>query len=159
MDEIIKIKKVTALADMKLLVEFQNGKAKIYDVKRLLKEYEFFEPLKDPEIFSMASVDYNGSGVIWNSDIDVSEWELWTNGVEIALTAEDLDQYQKNNSIGTAEACKLLNCTRQNIDFLTKSGKIHPVMKLGNNKIFSKADIMSYKFKADNEAYAKEFEH
>ena len=158
MEEIIKIKRICALADMKLLVEFQNGVTKIYDTKKLLKEYDFFEPLKDPEIFNMASVDYNGSAVIWNADMDVSEWELWTNGVEIPLTANDLDQYQINNSVSTAEACKILNCTRQNIDLLTKTGKIHPVIKLGNNKLFSKADIMSYKFRTDNEAYAKGFD-
>ena len=143
---------------MKLLVEFQNGVTKMYDTKRLLKKYDFFEPLKDPDIFTMANVDYSGSAVIWNADMDVSEWELWTNGVEIPLTADDLNQYQINNSVSTAEACKILNCTRQNIDILTKTGKIHPVIKLGNNKLFSKSDIMSYKFRTDNEAYAKEFD-
>ena len=150
-----KIQKVTVLADMKLLVEVKNGVTKIYDTKKLLAEYDLFEPLKDPEVFSTASVDHNGSGVIWNADMDVSEWELWTNGVEVPLTSDDLNQYQANNSICTAEVCKILNCTRQNIDFLVKSRKIQPVMRLGNNKLFSKADIMAYKMKTDNEAYAK----
>lgn len=157
-EEIVKIKKITALSDMKLLAEFQNGVTKIYDAKKLIKEYHFFEPLKDPDLFSNAAVDYSGSAVIWNSDLDVSEWEIWNNGVEVPLTTEDLSQYLLNNSIGTAEVCKLLNCTRQNVDFLTKTGKIHPVLQLGNNKLFSKADIMSYRFKAENEAYAKNFE-
>ena len=158
MDEIIKIKRIDALSNMKLLVEFTNGITKIYDTKKLTETYDFFAPLTDPEIFGMACVDYNGSAVIWNEDMDVSEWELWTNGVELPLTPEDLNQYQINNSVSTADACRILNCTRQNIDFLTKTGKIHPVMKLGNNKLFSKSDIMSYKFRADNEAYAKEFQ-
>ena len=39
MDDMIKIKRITALADMKLLVEFQNGVTKIYDSKKLLKDY------------------------------------------------------------------------------------------------------------------------
>ena len=158
MEEIIKINRISALADMKLLVEFQNGVTKIYDTNKLLEEYDFFETLKDPEIFNTASIDYNGSAVIWNAEMDVSEWELWTNGVEIPLTTDDLNQYQINNSVSTAEACKILNCTRQNIDLLTKTGKIHPVIKLGNNKLFSKADIMSYKFKTDNEGYSKGFD-
>ena len=158
MKENIKIKRITVLSDLKLLVEFQNNVTKIYDAKRLIKEYPFFTPLQNPELFKMAAVDYNGSGVIWNAELDVSEWELWTNGIELPLSADDFDQYLKNNSVGTAEACKLLNCTRQNIDFLTKRGKISPVMHLGNNKLFSRADIMAYKFKADNESYAKEFE-
>lgn len=157
-EDIIKIRKITALADMKLLVEFQNGITKVYDTKKLLKEYSFFEPLKDPDLFSKATIDYNGSAVIWNSDLDVSEWELWTNGVEVHLTAEDLSRYLQNNSIGTAEVCRLLGCTRQNVDFLTKTNKIHPVLQLGNNKLFAKADIMAYKFKADNEAYANGFD-
>ena len=74
------------------------------------------------------------------------------------LTVDDLNQYQINNSVSTADACEILNCTCQNIDLLIKAEKIHPTVKLGNNKLFSKADIMSYKFRADNEAYAKEFE-
>ena len=91
MDEIIKIKRIDALSNMKLLVEFTNGITKIYDTKKLTETYDFFAPLTDPEIFGMACVDYNGSAVIWNEDMDVSEWELWTNGVELPLTPEDLN--------------------------------------------------------------------
>lgn len=158
MEEIIKIKRITALSDMKLLVEFKNGINKLYDVHRLMDSYDYFKPLEDPELFRKASADYNGSGVIWNEDLDVSEWELWNNGVEIPLTADDLSQYLQNNHIGTSEVCNLLGCSRQNVDFLMKTGKIKPVMQLKNNKLFALSDVMAYKYRYENESYKNSFE-
>lgn len=43
-----------------------------------------FSPLKGPELFKAVTVDQGGYGVIWNSDIDLSEYELWRNGQPFA---------------------------------------------------------------------------
>jgi hypothetical protein len=31
-------------------------------------------------------VDSGGYGISWNDDVDISEYELWTNGVEVVTT-------------------------------------------------------------------------
>jgi hypothetical protein len=79
-----KILSVQALEDKQLLVKFVNGIEKIYDCKPLL-EMEMFEVLMNDAFFKAVQVDVGGYGISWNDDADISEYELWTNGVEVAM--------------------------------------------------------------------------
>ena len=81
-----KILSVQALENKNLLVKFVNGVEKIYDCNPLLS-MEMFEVLKNDAFFKSVKVDSGGYGISWNDDADLSEYELWTNGVEVA-TAE-----------------------------------------------------------------------
>jgi Protein of unknown function (DUF2442) len=79
-----KILSVQALEDKKLLVKFVNGIEKFYDCSPLLR-LEMFEVLKHDAFFKAVKVDAGGYGISWNDDADLSEYELWTNGVEVAM--------------------------------------------------------------------------
>lgn len=81
----IKVREVYPLEDMKLKVIFVNNVVKIYDVKQLFNEFEdMFKPLIDnPAIFKNVYVDCGGYGIAWNSEMDISECELWENGSTI----------------------------------------------------------------------------
>lgn len=74
-----KIKSVTTIDNCTLSVEFDNGVRKIYDVSHLL-DSKMFAPLKNPALFNNVRVDQGGFAVVWNADIDISEYELWVNG-------------------------------------------------------------------------------
>ncbi len=65
-----------------LVVLFSNGKRKRYDITRLTT-HEMFFPLKNPMFFKNVSVEPGGYAVSWNSDIDISEYELWKHGEEM----------------------------------------------------------------------------
>jgi hypothetical protein len=41
-----------------------------------------FFPLKNPAFFKNFQIDPTGSGIIWNDEIDISEYEIWINGTE-----------------------------------------------------------------------------
>ena len=79
----IKIKSVKPLEDMVLLVGFENGVNKRYDVKQLIPQFGIYEDLKYNDLFRQVRVDCGGYAIAWNSDIDISECELWENGNEI----------------------------------------------------------------------------
>jgi hypothetical protein len=79
-----KILSVRALEDKKLLVKFVNGIEKIYDCNPLLS-MDMFEVLKKDAFFKSVKVDSGGYGISWNDDADLSEYELWTNGVVVAI--------------------------------------------------------------------------
>lgn len=80
----IKVKKVTPLTDMKLLVVFENDIKKIYDVKQLINEYPIFQELENESFFKSVRVDSGGYAIAWNEDIDIPENELWLGGIEIS---------------------------------------------------------------------------
>jgi len=77
-----KLFSVRALENKRLLVKFVNGVEKIYDCTLLL-DLESFSLLKDEGFFRAVCVDAGGYGISWNDDIDLSEYELWENGVEV----------------------------------------------------------------------------
>ncbi len=86
----IKVRSVTALSDMRLLVIFENDVIKVFDVRSILADFPEYEALEDPALFSLVRVEPGGYGVSWNSELDASEGELWENGVEVPLTTADL---------------------------------------------------------------------
>src|SRR3972149_9293208 len=75
-----KILSVRLLEDKKLLVKFVNHVKKVYDCSQLL-HLEAFQLLNNEAFFKAVKVDAGGYGISWNDDVDLSEYELWTNGV------------------------------------------------------------------------------
>ena len=76
-----KIKSVNVIDNYTLLIEFDNNQKKKYDVTPLLNK-EMFSPLKNPALYKAVKVEIGGYAVTWNSDIDISEYELWRHGKE-----------------------------------------------------------------------------
>lgn len=86
-----KVKEVSALADLKLSVQFTNGTTKIYDVTPLMHRFPVFKTLEDNELlFREVEVDQGGYGIFWNDDLDLSCDELWENGAEVATPFDGL---------------------------------------------------------------------
>ena len=59
----IKIANVVPLSNMQLLVFFENGVIKKFDVKPIIKDYPEFEALEEPALFQMVKVEPGGYGV------------------------------------------------------------------------------------------------
>ena len=74
------INKAKAIDDTTLVIEFDNREIKKYDIRKLLR-YPMFTPLQKPEFFRNFKVEPGGYAIVWNENIDVSEYELWKNGV------------------------------------------------------------------------------
>lgn len=74
---------MAAVNDSTLLVEFDNGRKKEYDVTWLLDK-DMFAPLKNKALFRSVKVEKGGVAVYWNSDIDISEYELWRHGQSLS---------------------------------------------------------------------------
>ena len=77
-----KILSVQPQEQKKLLVRFVNGIDKIYDCAPLLN-MEMFQLLENDAFFKSVKVDAGGYGISWSDEIDLSEYELWVNGVEV----------------------------------------------------------------------------
>lgn len=67
-----KLNSAAALPDLRLLLHFADGSARVYDMAPLLDRMEFFRPLQTvPGLFAQVQVDPGGYGVSWNDDIDL----------------------------------------------------------------------------------------
>lgn len=77
-----KVQDVKPLEKYKLLVTFQNGEIKEYDVKPLFDKWQAFKDLIYINgLFQQVKVDAGGYGISWNDDIDLSCDELYYNCV------------------------------------------------------------------------------
>lgn len=84
MDRLPRINAVQVAGHLKLTVKFDNGSEKEYDCEPLLMKRPEFRLLKDIGFFRAAKVDAGGYGISWSEEIDLSEYELWTNGKSVA---------------------------------------------------------------------------
>ena len=78
-----RISKAKAINDRTLVIEFTNQEVKKYDILHLL-ENPRFAPLRQPAFFKNFKVEQGDYGIVWNEDIDLSEYELWKNGMTVA---------------------------------------------------------------------------
>ncbi|MBE2231975.1 MAG: DUF2442 domain-containing protein [Anaerolinea sp.] len=77
-----RIESVAALEGKRLLVTFVNGVAKVYDCQWILS-LDRFQLLRHEAYFKAVTVDPGGYGVSWDDEMDLSEYELWNNGIEV----------------------------------------------------------------------------
>ena len=78
-----KVLSVQPLENKRLLVEFSNGVKKIYDCEPLIEKFEPFKALENEVFFQQVKADPGRCGISWNDKVDLSEYELWTNAVEV----------------------------------------------------------------------------
>jgi Protein of unknown function (DUF2442) len=79
-----RIHAVKPLEGKHLLVMFVNGVAKIYDCNPIIL-LDRFQLLRTEAFFQAVRVDGSGYGIAWDDEADLSEYELWHNGVERKL--------------------------------------------------------------------------
>lgn len=139
-----KVSKVIPLDNLRLLVFFENGVIKIFDVSALIKDYPEFEILREPAIFQSVHVEAGGYGISWNEELDCSEGELWDNGIEIPLSLSDFISFIKYDVVNTTEAAELMHCTRQNVDSYVKRGKLKPVKTFQRTKLFLRNSLQTF---------------
>jgi len=77
-----KIHQAKAIDATTLVIEFTNQEVKKYDIRHLL-ENPMFALLRQPAFFKNFTVEPGGYGIVWNEEIDLSEYELWKNGVSL----------------------------------------------------------------------------
>lgn len=139
----IKIEDVVPLDDFNLLVFFRNGKVKKCSLKNHFRRYRKFNVLlNDPALFDQVRIQVGGYGVTWDEALNISDLVLYETGRPIPLSASDFSSFVKHRIIDRAEASELLNCSRQNIDDLTKRGKLHPVKSGAKSTLYLKSEIL-----------------
>ena len=80
MEKYTKILDVKPKKGKRLLVTFNNGIKKVYDCSPLIDD-DIFKPLMNDVLFNSVQADKHGYGVIWTDELDLSESELWINGL------------------------------------------------------------------------------
>lgn len=74
METLLDVVSVEAKADYTLLLEFENGERRVFDMLPYLDKKPFMR-LKGSPLFALASVDYGT--VVWPGEIDIAPETLY----------------------------------------------------------------------------------
>jgi hypothetical protein len=138
-----RIEDILPLENYNLLVFFQDGKVKKCSLREHFRSHKVFGVLlHNEELFCHVQMQTGGYGVAWDINMAISNAELYGMGKEIPLSAGDFKNFVVHRVITAAEAAKILNCSRQNIDDLTKRGKLHPIKSGSKTTLYLKSEIL-----------------
>ena len=136
------------LKDWTLLVFFRDGMIRKCEMAEYFgKRQPFSVLLKRPDYFARVRIQTGGYGVCWDENLSVSDSELSRMGKRIPLTMDDFRAFVSERMINAAEAAELLNCSRQYINALVKTDKLHPIKASEKNTLFLKRDVLKWSWK------------
>ncbi len=99
-----KIVSVKPMENFVLLVGFQNGIEKTYDMRTLYPVFPQFEVFEnDVDLFNRVQVDMGGYGISWNDDLDLDANDIWEDGVEVGKKEMDIISLLAENLIRARE--------------------------------------------------------
>lgn len=76
---------VKAIENMNLLLVFQNGVEKIFDVRQMYSDYPQFKILEeDNALFEQVCI-IGDDGIMWNDDLDIDAYGLWHDGLATGI--------------------------------------------------------------------------
>ncbi|HBK98793.1 MAG TPA: DUF2442 domain-containing protein [Microcoleaceae bacterium UBA10368] len=70
-----RIVSAKVIDDRTLIIKFTNLEIKKYDISKLL-DNPMFPTLRNPGFFRNFTIEPGGYALVWNEEIDISEYEL-----------------------------------------------------------------------------------
>lgn len=137
------IEDILPLDDYSLLVYFRDGAVKKCNIKEHYEHAPSFQVLfRNEDYFYAVDLQSGGHGIEWDVNLGVSAATLYRIGEKVPLTVSDFRSFVVHRVVNVAEAAEILNCSRQNIDYLTKTGKLHPIKASGKNTLYLKSEVL-----------------
>ena len=138
-----KIEDVVPLQENTLLVFFRDGTVRKIDLTAYMEKHPRFSVLsKRLGYFALVQIQTGGYGIQWDDNLSIPYSVLYNMGRRIPLTADDFRAFAAERIINAAEAAEFLNCSRQYINELVKTDKLHPIKATGKNTMFLKSEVL-----------------
>ena len=138
-----KIEDLVPLQNCCLLVFFRDGMVRKCSLNEYFEKTQRFSILaKRPDYFSQVRIQTGGYGIQWDENLFISDSVLYRMGKRVPLTADDFRAFASERIINAAEAAEILNCSRQYINELVKTEKLHPIKVSEKNTLFLKSEVL-----------------
>lgn len=138
-----KIEDVVPLQNNTLLAFFRDGMIRRCEMRGYFEKRQPYSVLlKRPDYFARVQIQTGGYGVQWNDNLSISDSELYRMGKRVPMTMDDFRVFASERIINAAEAAEILNCSRQYINELVKTDKLHPIKTSEKNTLFLKSEVL-----------------
>ena len=141
-----KVEDVIPIDQTRLLIFFRTGEVRVIRGKEISDCSEACIPYTlSEERFRNVEVQPDGYGIWWNERARVSCRDLYTMGAPVPLSINDFCSFVQQRVLSVTEAAVMLGCSRQNIDDLTRRGKLHPIRTDAKNKLYLRTEVLQRK--------------
>ncbi|MBR3169786.1 MAG: DUF2442 domain-containing protein [Lachnospiraceae bacterium] len=142
------LKDCVLCADHTLLCFFLDGSVKKVDLSTFANDDQptIEKILRNDRLYNSGRITAGGYAVTFNDSMDLSASSLYKNGVNIPLTLEDFYSFVKKNVLDTAEACDVLQCSRQNLAYMVKKEHLAPIKGDVQGNLYLKGDVLATAF-------------
>ena len=137
----IRVEEAVPTDDRHLLVFFRSGESRKCNMANICTERRFTPILQNERLFSSVQVQTDGYGITWGENLDIGADTLYREGIPVPLSIRDFQNYAGYCLTDTAGACRILQCSRQNISDLIRRGKLHPLHSSGSGNLFLLSEI------------------
>lgn len=138
-----KIEDVVPLQNCSLLVFFRDGTIRKCELDKYFEGAPRFSILRNrPDFFAHVRIQSGGYGVQWDENLSIPDSELYKMGKRILLTTDDFRTFASERIINAAEAAEVLGCSRQYINTLVKTDKLHPIKSSEKSTLFLKSEVL-----------------
>ncbi len=129
-------------ADKQLVCMFQDNSVRMIDLMKVVDKYKDISyVLKHREILESVEVGAGGYSVLFNGSIEIQSLELNKLGVLLPLTADDFYSFVRRNVVDATKACDVLQCSRQNLSYMVKEGKITPIIYGTKEYLYTRGEL------------------
>lgn len=132
---------VIPLSNKNMLVFFADKAVKKVNISDVQLSSRVLDYLKNDDNFTLVEPVIGGYGVKWGNIAQIDNEELYKIGIDIGLTLSDFAKFAKRGVLSASEAANTLNCTRQNINLLCRSGKLQNLSDSSENTEFLASEI------------------
>lgn len=137
-----KVSDVLPIKNNRIICFFKDGKCKKIDIGKLKQNDRLYSRvLNNTDEFKEVYVLPGGYGISFGNNLDIDDETLYQSGKNIDIEYEDFICFVNHNVVDTSNACKILDCSRQNIDDLIKRNKLSPIKESDKYKLFLSKDI------------------
>lgn len=138
-----RIEDVIPISDTNLIIFFSDGNVKKCNLLDIFKNNPQFDAIaQNSAYFNKVDIEPGGYGIRWDDNLRISDKELYENGEVIPLTADDFIAFASNRVITAAEAATILDCSRQYINELVKTDKLHPIKVSEKTTLLLKSEVL-----------------
>ena len=138
----LNVSECYSTSDGQLVCLFRDNTAQKVNLEKIVKKNpDVAYVLQNRQLLDSVKVGVGGYSVVFNDSIEVEVSDLREAGRKLPLSAEDFYGFVRKNVVDATQACDMIQCSRQNLSYMVKEGKIDPITTGVNTNLYTKGMV------------------
>lgn len=135
------VRECAALSNGRLLCFFNDSITKIIHLSEFIDIDKIEYVMRDKKLYESIKVVTGGRCVTFNDSIDIPAYRLRQSGENVPISLDDFITFTRLNILDTTDSCNMIECSRQNLAYLTKKQKLIPIKENVRGSLYLKSDL------------------